>query len=83
MKSVELEADDWEQRIWPSLLRTHGMSIAIRDVCKRKLGFTVRRHRREVKDEVDIFWTDEQTFVHLDFYDEQKKVMFMLKWCGE
>ena len=81
MKAVELEIDDWEQRIWPTLLKTHGMSIAIRDVCKRKLGFTVRRHRREVKDS-DDFWSSEQTFVHLDFYDEQQKLMFMLKWGG-
>jgi len=82
MKAVELEADDWEQRIWPELLRTHGNSIAITYVCKRKLGFTIRRHKKPAEDDED-FWAYEKTFIHLDFYDEQKKLMFMLKWCGE
>jgi hypothetical protein len=83
MKAVEFEVEDWEHRIWPSLLETYGNSIAITYVCKRKLGFTIRRHKKSVVEGNDDFWTQEKTFIHLDFYDEQKKLMFMLKWCGE
>ncbi len=82
MKAVEFDQKDWETRVWPALLETHGKSIAITYVCKRKLGFTVRRHRKEVEDSED-FWAYDKTFIHLDFYDEQQKLMFMLKWCGK
>ena len=67
-----------------------------REKMKETLGFTVRDHREYVKDpnyvklpstgewhELELGWYEGKTNVHtvrLDFYDEQKRTMFLLKY---
>lgn len=49
--------------------------LLIRDVQKRELGFTSRRHRYY---DIDNYrWTEE---ICLDFYDEAKETWFRLKY---
>ena len=63
---------------------------------KEVLGFTVRDHREYVKDpdyvkspstgewhDLELGWFEGKTNVHtvrLDFYDDQKRTMFLLKY---
>ena len=90
MKAVVFDPRDWENRIWPALLEQHGKAIGIREVCKRRLGFTVRYHTEYVEDEdqlpefVELFGKSRHSVrsIRLDFDDEQKKLLFMMKWCG-
>ena len=94
MKAVVIDPNDWRDRIWPSLLEQHGNAIGIREVCKRRLGFTVREHREYVDDlesypYMDDDWIQQfgkpkrcEVTIRLDFDDEQRKLMFMMKWIG-
>ena len=49
----------------------------IRDKMKRVLGFTVREHTAWIP-KPDGGYTDYQ--IHLDFYNEKKRTMFLLKF---
>ena len=49
--------------------------LLIREVQKRELGFTTRRHR--YWDTSDTYWKEE---ICLDFYDEAKETWFRLKY---
>ena len=72
------------------LVQDYGHKIAISFVCRRELGFTVRRHKGLVphgEAEWEImksegwphrFHYEEQ--VHLDFYSESAKTWFALKY---
>ena len=67
-----------------------------REKMKEVLGFTVRDHREYVKDpnyvklpstgewhDLELGWYEGKTNVHtvrLDFYDEQKRTMFLLRY---
>lgn len=48
------------------LMKEYGPSIAISTICRRKLGFIPR--------------TSYRYCVYLDFYDEQLKFLWVLKW---
>ncbi len=74
------------------LVKDYGARIAISFVCRRELGFTVRRHKGLVphgEAEWEImksegwphrFHYEEQ--VHLDFYSESAKTWFVLKYLN-
>ena len=74
------------------LVDDYGAKIAISFVCRRELGFTVRRHKGLVPHpaaEWEImksegwphrFHYEEQ--VHLDFYSESAKTWFVLKYLN-
>ena len=74
------------------LIEDFGNKIAISFVCRRELGFTVRRHKGLVphgEAEWEImksegwphrFHYEEQ--VHLDFYSESAKTWFVLKYLN-
>lgn len=49
----------------------------LRDKMKRTLGFTVREHREYVP-KMDGGYYENQ--IHLDFYSENKRTMFLLKY---
>ena len=83
--------DQWSN-IQAQLVADYGPKIAISFVCRRELGFTVRRHKGLVPHpaaEWEImksegwphrFHYEEQ--VHLDWYSESAKTWFVLKYLN-
>lgn len=79
---------EWEI-ISARLVEEYGPSIMISWKCRRKLGFTVRRHKGLVPwDYIDEahddlkgrFYYEPQ--VHLDFWDEASHTFFVLKYLN-
>lgn len=83
MAVIKLSLEQWGQ-IHRDLASNNSAAVMlIRDVMKRELGFTVRRHR---------FWAPEEGYgqydglgewveeIHLDFFDSQKELLFRLKY---
>lgn len=74
------------------LVADYGAKIAISFVCKRELGFTVRRHKGLVphpQAEWEIMksqgWDHRYHYedqVHLDFYSEAAQTWFVLKYLN-
>ena len=86
MKPIVLKPRVW-RKLRVELHKEHPKSVfMLRERMKDKLGFTVREHRAYVpgngqKDELgftNFGYYDEQ--IHLDFYSEHKRTMFLLKW---
>ena len=84
-KSIVLSEAAW-LKIYNHIAQTHPPSVLlIRDKMKEVLGFTSRRHEQWFDQEVDIkdvsygtrWWG---TSIHLDFYNEPKRTMFLLKY---
>ena len=82
---------DWEP-IQYQLGLDHGTRIMLSWVCKRELGFTVRRHKGlEPHDSVEWEvmksqgWNHRyhyQEQIHLDFYDQARQTWFVLKYLN-
>lgn len=77
IKALVFDIHDWETRIWPKITADYGIGVNISWVCKKRLGFTVRRHTdyRLIDD-----YTNNSTSIHLDFYDQNSYTMFLLKY---
>lgn len=83
--------DEWSQ-LYQQILQEHGPRIAISYVCRRELGFTVRRHKGLVPHaaaEWEIMksqgWDHRYHYeeqVHLDFYSESAQTWFVLKYLN-
>ena len=74
IKHVEISHDRWKS-IYQSLVEEHGASINISWVMRRKCGFTVREHQGWDNN------TNRYKYkMFLDFYDEQYKTLFFLKY---
>ena len=94
---IILKPHEWLS-IKEDLIKSYGASIMISWKLKRELGFTVRYHKGLVKysDEtaewkkyVDDDWMEEmknrfhyEDQIHLDFWSESAKTMFLLKYSG-
>lgn len=82
MRAVKLTTTSWRQ-ILTILHSEHPPSVfAIRDKMKRVLGFTVRQHNQWIptksqNDEDRGYYNEE---IHLDFYSDNKRTMFLLKF---
>lgn len=77
MKPVILKVSIW-QKIREELHKEHPKSVfMIRDRMRQVLGFTVREHKAFVP-KMDGGYYD--TEIHLDFFSENKRTMFLLKW---
>jgi hypothetical protein len=82
---------DWEP-IQYQLGLDHGSKIMLSWVCKRELGFTVRRHKGLEQHEKEIWeimksegWQHRyhyQEQIHLDFYNEAAQTWFVLKYLN-
>jgi hypothetical protein len=82
---------DWDP-IQDQLNKEYGAKIMISYVCRRELGFTVRRHKGlEPHDSVEWEvmksegWKHRyhyQEQVHLDFYNEAQQSFFVLKYLN-
>lgn len=84
MKAVQLTTDQWK-RIRKDLQADHPKTVfMIRDKMKTVLGFTVREHRAWIdKPETagdDLNYGYYEMQIHLDFYSEKKRTMFLLKF---
>jgi hypothetical protein len=83
--------DQWSD-IQAQLVADYGARIAISFVCKRELGFTVRRHKGLVphpQAEWEIMkkegWDHRYHYedqIHLDFYDQAQQTWFVLKYLN-
>ena len=74
-RSVKLSRKNWEQ-LERRLKEEHPLSVfAIRDKMKRVLGFTVRKDWG-----LNPINLRHETIIHLDFFDDSKKTMFLLKY---
>lgn len=77
MRPVILNVDQWKT-IRLRLHEDHPKTVfMIRDKMKKVLGFTVREHKAFVQ-KPDGGYYDFQ--IHLDFYSENKRTMFLLKF---
>ena len=69
-RSIKLTEKQWN-KLQERLREEHPLSVlAIRDKMKRVLGFTKREDRSDYRNPI----------IHLDFFDEPKKTMFLLKY---
>ena len=83
--------DEWSA-LFQQLLHEHGNKIAISGVCRRELGFTIRRHKGLVPHPLDTWevmksegWNHRyhyQDQIHLDFYNEAAQTWFVLKYLN-
>jgi hypothetical protein len=77
MKSIILTVSQWQQ-VRAELQTEHPKTVfMLRDKMKRVLGFTVREHNEWVV-KPDGGYGEHQ--IHLDFYSENKRTMFLLKF---
>lgn len=74
-KSIILSEHTW-RKLYTQLAQDNPPSVLlIREKMKKVLGFTSRRHN--YFNRADDYFVDE---VHLDFYNEAKRTMFLLKY---
>jgi hypothetical protein len=83
-KPVILTETQWAE-IYDLIAKTYPHSmLLIRDRMKEVLGFTVRRHAKWIRYDgedhefVPRHYSNEQ--IHLDFYNEPKRTMFLLRY---
>lgn len=78
-KAIILNQEQWA-KIHSQISKDYPPSVLlIRPTMRRVLGFTSRTHRVWIKDKNFNYSHPEDT-VHLDFFDEPKRVMFLLKY---
>ena len=83
--------DAWSL-LFQQLLQEHGNKIAISTVCRRELGFTIRRHKGLEEHPKEIWeimkaegWHQRHHYqdqIHLDFYDPAQQTWFVLKYLS-
>jgi len=83
--------DAWSV-LFQQLLHEQGNKIAISKVCRRELGFTIRRHKGLVPHPLDTWevmksegWNHRyhyQDQIHLDWYAEAAQTWFVLKYLN-
>jgi len=75
MRPVILTVEQWKT-IRTELQTEHPKTVfMLRDKMKRVLGFTVREHKHWDEGVVNMKFE-----IHLDFYSENKRTMFLLKF---
>ena len=75
MKAVVLTIEQWK-KIREELQTEHPKTVfMLRDKMKRVLGFTVREHKQWDDGVVNLIHE-----IHLDFYSENNRTMFLLKF---
>jgi len=85
------KVDEWSE-LYQRILQDHGSKVAISFVCKRELGFTIRRHKGLEEHPKEIWevmksegWHHRyhyQDQIHLDFYNEAQQTWFVLKYLN-
>jgi hypothetical protein len=82
-KPIILTEDQWA-KIYSLIAKTYPPSVLfIRNKMKAVLGFTPRTHQEWVEVDLDIYHVSRHhcvTQIHLDFYNEPKRTMFLLRY---
>lgn len=79
-KAVVLTQGDWA-KIYNQIAQDYPPSVLlIRDKMKSVLGFTSRTHTEWVFEDFGHATNVPYTTVHLDFYNEPKRTMFLLRY---
>jgi hypothetical protein len=84
-KAIILTTKSWD-KIYTQIQKDHPPSVTlIRDKMKSVMGFTHREHEEWFDQSVDLkdvrYNTKyRETHIHLDFYNEPKRTMFLLKY---
>ena len=83
MKPVELTIKQWDT-LWKRLKEDNPPSVfLIRERMRQRLGFVQRNHKEWVENPKAEYAWDQGHYdekVMLDFYDERKRTMFLLKY---
>ena len=81
MKSIKISLKDWE-KILEKIKKDYPPSYyLIRSISKEKLGFLPREHTDYSNVSIGTFFSKNSVrFIYLDFFDEHKKTMFILKY---
>lgn len=84
MKPVVLSVGQWKA-IRQQLHQEHPKTVfMLRDKMRKVLGFTVREHKawidkpNTIGDDLNVGYYEFQ--IHLDFYSENKRTMFLMKF---
>ena len=84
VKALKLTPNEWVV-IRKEIDKRHPRSVTmVRWKMKEVLGFTAREHTEWIED--GDFNSGYKKTIHLDFYDESKRTMFLLKygdWIGQ
>lgn len=75
MKPVVLTVDQWKTIRKELQTENPPTVFMIRDKMKKVLGFTVREHKRWDEGVVNMIFE-----IHLDFYSQNKRTMFLMKF---
>ena len=86
MKSVVLRHREWD-RIFAKIKAEYVATPSVylmRNKMKEHLGFTVREHvtynEQDVEYDLNNDWRDYRSQIHIDFYTEAARTMFVLKY---
>jgi len=78
-KPIVLDLKQWAKLHTQLAKDNHSSVMLIRSKMKMVLGFTVRRHTKWKMDP-DFGHKYSEDTIHLDFYNEPKRTMFLLKY---
>lgn len=79
-KSIELTNREWRQVQETIRAECPPSYLLIREVQRRELGFTVRKHRAWIED--GDFGSGYKDIIVLDFYDDVKETWFRMKYLN-
>jgi len=86
MKAVILKHREWDQ-IFAKIKSEYAATPSVylmRNKMREQLGFTVREHvkynEQDVEYDSNSDWRDYRSQIHIDFYDETARTMFVLKY---
>ena len=86
MKSIVLRHREWD-RIFAKIKEEYAATPSVylmRNKMKEQLGFTVREHanynEQDVEYDLNNDWRDYRSQIHIDFYTEAARTMFVLKY---
>lgn len=83
-KSIKLSESDWAT-LHDRIKKDYPKSVwLVREKMRRVLGFVPREHEEWIDRENPLYknWYVKfpTTMIHLDFYDDRKKTMFVMKY---
>lgn len=80
MKPLTLSLKQWS-KIYSEIKGSYPPSVTLsREKMRRVLGFTPREHVEWVAEGKSISRGHCRTTIHVDFFDEQQRTMFLLKY---
>lgn len=83
MKPIKITPKQWDRLLAQLRLEYPPSALLIRDSMKRKLGFVNRNFKKWIENpKADYAWDSGhyEEHVMLDFFDERKRTLFILKY---